>query len=622
MAPLLPAFVLLPLLAFLLLLTISPRKEYTISRISFVTVSLQLVLLIGFLLFWAIAGFPTLSGKPIPLLHTAHYEFAINFYFDNISAVYAFVGTVLTFLVVTYSRHYLHREPGYKRFFSTILFFFTGYTLTIFSGSFETLFIGWEILGISSFLLIAFYQNKYIPAKNSVKVFSVYRIGDVGLLLVIWMSHHLWHDTITFSTLNNYGLVHAHLQTHTLIGVFISLMILISALAKSAQLPFSSWLPRALEGPTPSSAIFYGSLAVHLGVFLLLRTYPFWVHQTSVRILIAFLGVSTTIMASGIARVQPSIKVQIAYASIAQIGIMFVEVAAGFKTLVLFHFAGNAFLRSYQLLVSPSVVSYLIREQLYAFYPIRRSLEDFLPKRLSYTFYMLGLKEWNLDSVLYQYLWNPLKQAGNRLNFITLNGLLTFFIPVYLLGLFFLHYPNSLPVSIRGYLPVLFAFIAVIMVLKAFTERRRARVAWVLSILNHFFIVLAISFNETFSTLQVFIYLSGVCVAGIVGYVCLVRVKLAEKSLSLRQFHGYATRHPILSFIFLLACLAVSGFPITPTFIGEDLMFSHIRENQVILASFTALSFVIDGLAIIRIYARVFLGPYKKSMYEMAYRSY
>jgi len=94
-----------------------------------------------------------------------------------------------------------------------------------------------------------------------------------------------------------------------------------------------------------------------------------------------------------------------------------------------------------------------------------------------------------------------------------------------------------------------------------------------------------------------------------------------EGSIGLDQFHGHSYKHPKLAFLFLLCCLGLSGFPITPTFIGEDLIFSHIHENQIVLASFTALSLIIDGLAIIRIYARVFLGPHAKSIDEMAYRS-
>jgi NADH:ubiquinone oxidoreductase subunit 5 (subunit L)/multisubunit Na+/H+ antiporter MnhA subunit len=211
---------------------------------------------------------PVLNIKEVVIYQTNDYSFFIDFYFDRITATYLIVGAILTFLVTIYSRYYMHREGGYKRFFNTIQFFYLGYNVAIFSGNLETLFIGWEVLGISSFLLIAFYRDRYLPVKNAVKVFSIYRIGDVGLILAMWMSHHLWHENITFLKLNNAELVHEHLQSHTLIGVFIALALFLSAAAKSAQLPFSSWLPRAMEGPTPSSAIFYGSLSVHLGVFL------------------------------------------------------------------------------------------------------------------------------------------------------------------------------------------------------------------------------------------------------------------------------------------------------------------------------------------------------------------
>ena len=171
--------------------------------------------------------------------------------FDLVTATYLLTGAYLTMLVTIYSRYYLHRESGYKRYFNTILFFYIGYNIAIMADNFETLFIGWEILGITSFLLIAFYRNRYLPVKNAVKIFSIYRIGDVGLLLAMWMSHHLWHESITFQKLQDAELVSAQLQSHSWIGVFISLMILMSAAAKSAQLPFSSWLPRAMEGADP-----------------------------------------------------------------------------------------------------------------------------------------------------------------------------------------------------------------------------------------------------------------------------------------------------------------------------------------------------------------------------------
>ncbi len=614
-------FVILPVIGFFFNLIIPRHKEDTISWAAFSFVGLHLLVATGFIVYWLFNGMPVLNVKEVIIYQTNDYSFFIDFYFDRVTATYLIVGAILTFLVTIYSRYYMHREGGYKRFFNTIQFFYLGYNIAIFSGNLETLFMGWEILGISSFLLIAFLRDRYLPVKNAVKVFSIYRIGDVGLILAMWMSHHLWHENITFLKLNNAELVHEHLQSHTLIGVFIALALFMSAAAKSAQLPFSSWLPRAMEGPTPSSAIFYGSLSVHLGVFLMLRTYPFWEEQTSVRIFIAVMGLFTSLVATGIARVQSSVKSQVAYASIAQIGLIFIEVAAGFERLALVHFAGNAFLRTYQLLVSPSVVSYLIREQFYNFTPRAKTPEDSLPKRLEYTLYMLCLKEWNIDSLMYRYMWNPMKKIGSRFNFLTLDRAFYIGIPVYLVGLYTVYNRELVPANIVIYLPYLFSMIALVMVLKAFTERKHARLSWLLVVMNHFWIALAISFNEEFSFSEVHLYLIGVAVAGILGFESLRWLRRHENNIDLDQFHGHSYKHPKFAFVFLIACLGVSGFPISPTFVGEDLIFSHIHEDQAGLAVIISLSFIIDGLAIIRTYARVFLGPHSQSVYEMAYRS-
>lgn len=621
MTKILVLFILVPLAGFLVSLVVPARKEGLMSQVAFGTVGLTLFGFQLFALYWLVQGSPTLNLKELVIYRTEGYEFLIDFYFDKVTATYLFVGSMLTFLVTIYSRYYLHREGGYKRFFNTILFFYLGYNLVIFSGNFETLFIGWEILGISSFLLIAFYRDRYLPVKNAVKVFSIYRVGDVGILLAMWMSHHLFDENIAFLKLNNYELVHEHLQAHSWVGVFISLMLLIAAAAKSAQLPFSTWLPRAMEGPTPSSAIFYGSLSVHMGVFLLLRTFPFWEHQLSIRIVIGLLGLATSLVATAIARVQSSVKSQVAYSSIAQIGLIFIEIAAGWHYLALFHFAGNAFLRTYQLLVSPSVVVYRIREQFYHFIPRHYTVEDSLPKRLEYSVYMLSLKEWNLDSLMYHYLWNPVKWLGKKLGVLNTTKVLVFFIPVYALGLYLLVNSQLLPLDAHRYLPVIFSIIGVIMVLKSFTERIHARMSWILVILNHFWVALAVNFNEQFDVTHTLLYLSGISVFGLVGYLTLRRLKYLEGSIDMDRFHGHSYKHPKIALVFLLSCLGVSGFPITPTFVGEDLIFSHIHENQIALAFLTSLSFIVDGLAIIRIYARVFLGPHSRSVYEMAYRS-
>ncbi len=615
-------FILIPLLGFVLSFLVPSKKELLLSRIAFYTAGLNLLCFCIFAFFWFSAGHPALNIKEIALYNTKGYEFMLDFYFDKITAIYILVGALLTFLITVYSRYYLHREMGYKRFFNTVLFFYLGYNLTILSGNFETLFMGWEILGISSFLLIAFYRDRYLPVRNAVKVFSIYRIGDVGILLAMWASHHLWHENITFAKLHNYDLVHEHLQSHSLVGIFISLMILVAAAAKSAQLPFSSWLPRAMEGPTPSSAIFYGSLSVHFGIFLLLRTQPFWEQQFSVRILIAVLGLSTSIIATLIARVQSSIKSQIAYASIGQIGIIFIEVAAGFDNLALFHFAGNAFLRTYQLLVSPSVVSYLIKEQFYNFVPRKESIEDSLPKKIEYSIYILSLKEFNLDTLMNRMIFSPLKNIGKKLNFINLKNVFYYFIPVYIVGMFFMYQETRLPPLISEILPIFFCFTGLLMVLKSFSERNSPILAWLLIILNHFSIALAISFNEHFDFEHIIYYLSGIILCGTIGIYSLHRLKSLEKAyFDLNRYYGHVYEYPGLALVFLIASLGLMGFPITSTFIGEDLIFSHIHEHQFLLAFFNSLAFIMGGISIVRMYARLFLGPHIKTYHETPYKS-
>ncbi len=189
------------------------------------------------------------------------------------------------------------------------------------------------------------------------------------------------------------------------------------------------------------------------------------------------------------------------------------------------------------------------------------------------------------------------------------------------LGALLFYYEAYVPAHIHAILPLVFSVIGLAMVLKSFTERIHARMSWILVILNHFWVALSISFNEHFEFSHTLLYLSGISVLGLFGYIILRILKSQEGSIDLDQFRGYSYKHPKLALAFLIACLGVSGFPITPTFVGEDLIFTHIHEDQVLLAFFTALSFIIDGLAIIRIYARVFLGPHVKSVYEMAYRS-
>ncbi len=621
MSQLLQFFILLPLLGFLAVQLVSRKQERLLSGIVLAIVGLQLLGTLVFITGWLFQQSPTLDVKQMVLYKSPGFEFFIDFYFDVTTAVFALVGALLTFLVAVFSRFYLHREEGFKRFFSALLLFFIGYNLVIFSGNFETFFVGWELLGITSFLLIAFYRDRYLPVKNGFKVLSFYRLGDICLVLAMWMSHHLWHKNITFAEMGQAALAKGHFEQHAMPAMFIALMIVLAAAIKSAQLPFSTWLPRAMEGPTTSSAIFYGSLSVHIGAFLLIRTYPFWESAGLIQGLIIAIGLITSLVATSIARVQSSVKTQIAYASIAQIGLMFIEIALGWHVLALVHFAGNAFLRTYQLLVSPSVLSYLVHNMFFNFKPRAASAPDSLGNRIKMAVYVLSVKEWNFDYLLHRYLWRPFKWVGHLSGEVGRRG-------VILAGLLLLAVGGagwlmSDIADFPGYrqLPLVFSGAALLLILQAFTERADARRAWWMALLSQFLMVLAIAWNKDLPGQQILLYLAGSMAAGIVGYLCLHRLRATEGDLALDQYHGHSYEQPGLTLVFLMACLAMAGFPITPTFIGIDLLFTHISAEQLALVLLTALNFLFIELTLLRIYTRIFLGQHKKAYHPIAFRS-
>ena len=621
MENILQLFVLLPLVGYLITLLIPRKNERALSIVSIFTVGLHMVGFLAFALYWLLTGQATLNFNFLELYQTEEFSFFLDFYFDQVSCAYMAVASILTFLVTIFSRYYLHRDPGFKRLFNNILFFYFGLNLIIFAGNFETFFVGWEILGITSFLLIAFYRDRYLPVKNGLKVVSLYRLGDLCMLMAIWLCHHLLHENITFIKMNNPLYLDSTLGHDYMGSLVVCFLFLLAAAIKSAQFPFSSWLPRAMEGPTTTSAIFYGSLSVHLGVFLLLRTAPIWEHFIWIKIAIGLLGLVTAVVATGIANVQPTVKTQIAYSSIVQIGLMFIEISFGWHLFALLHFAGNAFLRTYQLLVSPSVLSYLIHDQFYNFEPKPKKVYSPAMKRLRYTFYVLGIKEFNLDFFQLRYMWTPFKWIGKHLDFLN-NRIFIYILGLfYVLGIVLFIYEGQAHWELFKVLKYSYAVIGVVLILKAFAERGDAKRAWTMIAASQMFIAITIAFNEDVALSQIIIFLSGVVVSAIVGYVCLVKITTIENNISLNNFHGHMYEHPKFGLAFLLASLGLAGFPFTPTFLGIDLLFSHIHTHQFLLIALTATSFVFLELALLRLYARVFLGPHVKSYHEIAYKS-
>ncbi len=610
---LLPFLIYLPVAAFLLSLCFHRTQEKFITNIAIGSIALHVLGILILIVLWALNGFNTLDLSHFTVYKTGNFAFVIQLYFDKITAVFALVGGLVTLLAALFSKFYMHRDDGFKRYFNTLLLFYIGYSFAAFSGNFETLFVGWELLGITSFLLIAYYRDRYLPVKNAMKVISLYRVGDVCLILAMWMAHHIFHQNVTFEQISQAAFVNQYAGGGLL---FIGSMIVLAAVLKSAQFPFSSWLPRAMEGPTSSSAIFYGAVSVHLGVFLLLRTYDIWHENIAVQAAIIIFGVLTTLTAGITAKVQSTIKTQIAYASIAQIGIMFIEVALGWHTLALLHFTGNAFLRAYQLLVSPSTLGYMIHNQFFEYQPPQYNHQPTIWNRWRNTLYVLGVTEWGLDRLHFNVMWQPLKWLGKRLGVLRCPASLYALGTVIVLGFISLLSGDTLIAA-----PVFYAALALACILAAFASRGNPLIAWALIIISQLSIAVCISFNEAVASVQIIMYLLPIVVAGFAGAWALNQTHKINQDISLNRFHGYAQEKPGLSFLFLISCLAMLGLPFTSTFIGIDVLFTHIQADQYWLIGLVALGFILLEITVLRIYVRVYLGQHKKHTHPIAYRS-
>jgi NADH:ubiquinone oxidoreductase subunit 4 (subunit M) len=226
-----------------------------------------------------------------------------------------------------------------------------------------------------------------------------------------------------------------------------------------------------------------------------------------------------------------------------------------------------------------------------------------------------------MDRFMYKFLWQPLKTVGNMLEFIHLRNVLYFFLPLYAAGLYFVFHQDMLPDDVLHNLPSGLALVSVLLILKAFVKRNEAPNAWFLVVMSQLFTAMAIAFNEQFDLYQIFLYLSGIVVSMATGYWVFARLARAGEAITLDKFHGHSYEYPGLTRLFMLASLGMAGFPITPTFIGEDLILGHVQEHQFGLTLLIALGLILDGLAVFRIYARLFLGPHEKGYHEVAYKS-
>lgn len=284
------------------------------------------------------------------------YHFTIKLLFDRLSVPFVILTVVLCGTIGAFASRYLHREPGFNRFFVLYAMFLVGMVIAALAGTIETLFAGWELVGLSSALLVAFYQERPAPPRNGLRVWVVYRVSDAALLVASVVMHHLTGEG-DFDRLLGAGpwpLGDASVTQGQ--ALVVGMLLVIAAAGKSALVPFSGWLPRAMEGPTPSSAVFYGALSVHLGVFLLLRVSPLLDRSPWLASAVVVLGLTTALFAYVAGSVQTDIKSALSFASLSQVGLIVAEIGLGFRYVALVHLLGHACLRTLQFVRAPSLL--------------------------------------------------------------------------------------------------------------------------------------------------------------------------------------------------------------------------------------------------------------------------
>jgi NADH-quinone oxidoreductase subunit L len=330
------------------------------------------------------------------------YHFPLLLLADRISVPFLGLTLVLSGLIGQFSATYLHRERGFLRFFLLLHLFAFGSLLAFAAGSFDLLVAGWELVGITSVLLIAFFQQRTAPVENGLRVFAVYRACDIGLLVGVFAMHH-WAGTASIAG----GLP----QLTGTQSAAVCLLLLLAAAGKAAQVPFSGWLPRAMEGPTPSSAIFYGAISIHAGAYLLLRVQPMLIHSPLAAALVIVIGLLTAVHGTIVGRASADAKTSLAYASLTQVGVVFVEIGLGWKWIAVAHILGHATVRTLQFLRAPSMLHdyHLMHSRIGGeVSPTGRHLGNLFPEPVQLWLYRWALDRGHLDTILDRVVIHPL----------------------------------------------------------------------------------------------------------------------------------------------------------------------------------------------------------------------
>ncbi len=301
---------------------------------------------------------------------------------DPLSTIMILVVTGVGFLIHVYSIAYMHDDEGFSRYFSYLNLFSLSMLILVLADNFLLMFVGWEGVGLCSYLLIGFWYEKKSAADAGKKAFVVNRVGDFGFILAILLIF-VTFGTINFSEVFNSA--HDALIPSGTIVTMITLLLFVGAVGKSAQLPLYTWLPDAMEGPTPVSALIHAATMVTAGVYMVSRCSTLFMMAPVSMTVVAVVGAATALFAAIIGLLQNDIKRVLAYSTVSQLGYMFLACGVGAHVAAVFHLMTHAFFKALLFLGSGSVIHALSGEQ-----DMRKmgGLKSYMPK--TYLTFMIG----------------------------------------------------------------------------------------------------------------------------------------------------------------------------------------------------------------------------------------
>ncbi|WP_420239921.1 NADH-quinone oxidoreductase subunit L [Telmatobacter bradus] len=322
--------------------------------------SFSVVVRAAWIFFTTGAAKPFVESCPVPWISVGSFHVDFSFVLDPLALVMLLVITGVGFLIHVYSVGYMAEEEGYARYFAYLNLFLFFMTVLVLAGNALLMFVGWEGVGLASYLLIGFYFSKDSAASAGKKAFLVNRVGDFGFLVALFYLIANF-GTLTFTEIASKITACAGWQGGVL--TVIALCLLLGATGKSAQLPLYIWLPDAMEGPTPVSALIHAATMVTAGVYMIARLHVLFDHAPVALAIVAIVGAATALFAATIGLAQNDIKRVLAYSTISQLGYMFLACGVAAYSAGIFHLMTHAFFKALLFLAAGSVIHGLGGEQ-------------------------------------------------------------------------------------------------------------------------------------------------------------------------------------------------------------------------------------------------------------------